>query len=537
MAIALRYAARSDVGLVRKTNQDSGYAGPHLLVVADGMGGHAGGDVASSLAIAELAPLDGESHGSDDAADHLSGAVLAAHRELLNRVSEEPDLSGMGTTVTALLRTGSRLALAHIGDSRAYVLRDGALVQITRDHTFVQTLVDEGRLTPEEAGQHPQRSVLMRVLSDIVDDVEPDLSVREARIGDRYLVCSDGLSGVVSFETLQETLAQGKDPATTCDLLVQLALRAGAPDNVTCIVADVVDATDSTPETMPAVVGAASAHQPVRTTPASSAAERAAELTAVVPAVPDVPAEPPRGGWRTSRLVRAGAFGLAVLLLVGGGVFGAYRWSQVQFFVGTASGSVAIYRGLPQDLGPIRLSRVDQVLFDIPVNELPSYSRQRVQRGIMADGKTAATQIVQSLRDQVQACRNAATSTTPPSATTVATPSPTATAPGTATPPVTSAPTTPSPTGSGDTGDTGDTGETSGSGSGGPSGGPTATIPEHGEGTPPVAPTPAQPGSTATVTPPGQVSGPTPTGTPTPSTTGTPEVRTKLPATDCEGLG
>src|SRR5215470_1558201 len=240
MAIALRYAARSDIGLVRSSNQDSGYAGPHLLVVADGMGGHVGGDVASSLAIGELAPLDGESHGSDDALGHLSKAVHAAHQQLLDRVAQEPELTGMGTTVTALLRSGNRFALAHIGDSRAYLLRDDALVQITRDHTFVQTLVDEGRLTPEEAEQHPQRSVLMRVLSDIVEDVEPDMSVREAKVGDRYLLCSDGLSGVVSLDTLRETLAAGADPDSTCETLVQLALRSGAPDNVTCIVADVV---------------------------------------------------------------------------------------------------------------------------------------------------------------------------------------------------------------------------------------------------------------------------------------------------------
>jgi hypothetical protein len=151
MSPTLLSAAGSDVGRRRAMNQDSAAAGTRLLVVADGMGGHVGGDVASSLAIGELAPLDGESHGSDDALDHLSKAVHAAHGELLDRVAQEPALTGMGTTVTALLRTGSRFALAHIGDSRAYLLRDDALVQITHDHTFVQTLVDEGRLTPEEA--------------------------------------------------------------------------------------------------------------------------------------------------------------------------------------------------------------------------------------------------------------------------------------------------------------------------------------------------------------------------------------------------
>src|SRR4051795_12639776 len=188
--MALRYAARSDVGLVRSNNQDSGYAGPDLLVVADGMGGHAGGDVASSLAIGELVSLDGEAHGADDALAHLRSALFDAHQQLLHRVNEEPTLAGMGTTVTALLRTGNRLALAHIGDSRAYFLRDGTLTQITHDHTFVQTLVDEGRLSQEEAEHHPQRSVLMRVLSDLIEDAEPDLSMREARIGDRYMICS-----------------------------------------------------------------------------------------------------------------------------------------------------------------------------------------------------------------------------------------------------------------------------------------------------------------------------------------------------------
>src|SRR3954452_1305232 len=317
MAIALRYAARSDVGLVRQTNQDSGYAGPHLLVIADGMGGHAGGDVASSLAIGELAPLDGESHGSDDALAHLERAVRSAHGELLARVQEEPQLAGMGTTITALMRAGNRLALAHIGDSRAYLLRDGVLTQITKDHTFVQTLVDEGRLTPEEAEHHPQRSVLMRVLSDIVDDPEPDFSIRESRVGDRYLLCSDGLSGVVSFETLHETLAAGDPPGTTCERLVALARRAGAPDNVTCIVADVVD-EPTTADAAPSVVGAASV-RPQRRSPeeGTSPAERAAAL-AFGPddGAPDEDHDVPRS--RGRRVARIAGIAVVALLLAGG---------------------------------------------------------------------------------------------------------------------------------------------------------------------------------------------------------------------------
>lgn len=536
MAIALRYAARSDVGLVRSNNQDSGYAGPHLLVIADGMGGHAGGDVASSLAIGELAALDGESHGSDDALEHLSAAVRAAHRELLTRVGEEPELSGMGTTVTALLRAGGRLALAHIGDSRGYVLRDGALVQITHDHTFVQTLVDEGRITIEEAEQHPQRSVLMRVLSDVVEDVEPDLSMREARVGDRYLLCSDGLSGVVSFDTLQETLATGKPPEDTCEALVQLALRSGAPDNVTCIVADVVDAGDTPPETVPSVVGAASSRQAARpSTGTPSPAERAAELTAPAPAAAPVVAEPDPG-LRGRRFRRYAVAGLALALLVGGGAYGAWRWSQVQFFVGSAEGQVAIYRGLPQNLGPIRLSSVDQLVSDVPVDELPSYSRQRVQRGIIADDKSSASQIVQSLRDQVQACR-AAQGQTPVTGDPSATASPSAgTATGTAatgttgtattgTPvvPTTTAavPVTPAPTGTA----------------------PAVTAPTRTVPATPPASAPAGTAPVASVTPPAGTTPVVPTTgsaasvTPTDGTATATTGPAGAAAVDCEGLG
>jgi PPM family protein phosphatase len=456
LAIALRYAARSDVGLVRQNNQDSAYAGPHLLVVADGMGGHAGGDVASSLAIGELAPLDGESHGADDALEHLKQAVFAAHRELLTRVDEEPHLTGMGTTVTALLRSGGKLALAHIGDSRAYLLRDGELVQITKDHTFVQTLVDEGRLTLEEAEHHPQRSVLMRVLSDVIDDVEPDLSMREGRPGDRYLLCSDGLSGVVSHDTLRDTLAAGSDPATTCEALVQLALRAGAPDNVTCIVADVVDPAAKPPESNPAVVGAAALVQRTRATVgAPSAAERAAALTAPIPTtnrvldgdtqpIPLVAMgeetylEPAR---RRRRLRVRLLAGLGVLVLVVAGGWTAYSWVTNQYFVGgTGDGYVAVYRGLPEEVGPVTLSRVDEVVRTIPVADLPSYDRELVERGIVADTRDDAWTIVESLDRTARACREAAASPSP-------TPTPSASPSGTATGTVTgTAPAGASPT-------------------------------------------------------------------------------------------
>ena len=278
MAIALHYAARSDVGLVRQENQDSGYAGPHLLVVADGMGGHAAGDVASSIAIGEMVGLDADSPGADEALDLLAAALRAANSELREAVQRNSDLRGMGTTVTALLRTGNKIAVAHIGDSRAYLLRNGSFTQITHDHSFVQSLIDEGRITEEEAEGHPQRSLVTRVLTGSPDD-EPDLAMREAHIGDRFLLCSDGLSGFVARDTIEEILEQAQPPGATADALVGLAMRAGAPDNVTCIIGDIIDLDKNrAPSTAQEVVGAAAERRimTTRAMPVSPAAKAAA---------------------------------------------------------------------------------------------------------------------------------------------------------------------------------------------------------------------------------------------------------------------
>ena len=296
MTIALRYAARSDVGLVRANNQDSAYAGPHLLLVADGMGGHAGGDIASSLAVASLAPLDGEAFGSGEILERLEKAIETARLELVRRAREDAELSGMGTTVTAVLRSGNKLAMAHMGDSRAYVLRGGVLTQVTKDHTFVQHLVDTGKITAEEAEHHPQRSVVMRVLGDFDLDLYPDLSVREARAGDRWLLCSDGLSGFVSLPTLERTLSEVDDVDTCAERLVQLALRAGGSDNITCIVADILDLDDipdgDGPYSGVQVVGSVAMSRDDPTVAADGPAARAAALLAEARATVDALADP-----------------------------------------------------------------------------------------------------------------------------------------------------------------------------------------------------------------------------------------------------
>nr|BFE85078.1 hypothetical protein GCM10020093_076790 [Planobispora longispora] len=251
MTIALRYAARSDVGLLREGNEDSAYASARLLAVADGMGGHAHGEVASSVAIAALSSLD-ESASGADLLSAIDAAVRDANRQLHEMVGRDPSLKGMGTTLTAMLWSGTNVALAHVGDSRAYLLRSGELYQITQDHTLVQSLVDDGRITLEEAATHPQRSILLRAL-DGSGEVEPDLSLRQAQIGDRYLLCSDGLSGVVSAETLHHTLSTIDDPETVVRTLIDLANRGGGPDNITCVIADVLELDEAVapPRTSP----------------------------------------------------------------------------------------------------------------------------------------------------------------------------------------------------------------------------------------------------------------------------------------------
>ena len=277
MPFAFHYAARSDVGMVRSENQDSGYAGPRLLAMADGMGGHAGGDIASSTVIGALVDLDGEALGSSEASSALLQRISAANDELAEMAKAEPRLQGMGTTLIAILRSHNKLVLAHIGDSRAFLAREGKLTQITKDHSFVQSLVDEGRITEDEAIGHPQRSLVTRVLTGQHDD-EPDVTVREARIGDRYLIASDGLTDYVAGDTIAELVLAGQPPGPTADRLVELALKAGAPDNVTIVIGDVVDLTKVTaPPTQPQIVGAAATRtkpgtRPIPVTPAAKAA-------------------------------------------------------------------------------------------------------------------------------------------------------------------------------------------------------------------------------------------------------------------------
>ncbi|WP_438358260.1 PP2C family protein-serine/threonine phosphatase [Buchananella hordeovulneris] len=360
MSVFLNYAARSDVGLVRRSNQDSGYAGPHLAVLADGMGGPAGGDIASSVAVAHLAPLDSDAHGADDLLDLLRQAIGSAHAELVERSRLDPELEGLGTTCIALLRAGTKIGMVHIGDSRAYLLRDGRFTQVTTDHTFVNYLVQTGRLSEEQAARHPQRSVLLRVLGDADEPVELDESVREAHPGDRWLLCSDGLSGVVSAETIAEVVGAEADPGSCADKLVDLALRAGAPDNVTVVVVDVLDDANSNPVNLPTsaqVVGSAATDRLAATRGGGSAAARAHALaapTAPPEEVDEEPSHPPQRPHRKRNIILSLLLSLALFLGVGGWL--AYRWAHSHYYVQASDGTIRIYRGIPQQLGPLKFS-------------------------------------------------------------------------------------------------------------------------------------------------------------------------------------
>ncbi|MFJ6130421.1 Stp1/IreP family PP2C-type Ser/Thr phosphatase [Streptomyces griseoviridis] len=484
MSLSLRFAAGSHKGMIREGNEDSGYAGPRLLAIADGMGGAAAGEVASSEAISTIVALDDDVPGSD-LLTSLGAAVQRANDQLRSMVEDDPQLEGMGTTLTALLWTGQRLGLVHVGDSRAYLLRDGVLTQITQDHTWVQRLVDEGRITEEEATTHPQRSLLMRALGS-GDHVEPDLSIREVRAGDRYLICSDGLSGVVSHQTLEDTLASYQGPQETVQELIQLALRGGGPDNITVIIADVLDL--DTGDTLagqlsdtPVVVGAVAEnqHQQHDGTIMQTPAGRASGLGRQVPRQGGEfgpPGSGDDGGYAPSgsfgdyddqdfvkpgkgrRWLKRSFYTVLALAVIGGGLYGGYRWTQTQYYVGTNGEHLALYQGISQDLAWVSLSKVEKDHPEIELKYLPPYQQKQVKATIAEGGLKDAQSKIDELSVQASACkkeserqavesRNSAktgtgeaggtTGTTPaslaskasPSPSTSPTPSPSATAP------------------------------------------------------------------------------------------------------------
>ncbi|BDV29362.1 PP2C family protein-serine/threonine phosphatase [Microbacterium terricola] len=397
-------AAISHTGKVRSNNQDSGYAGSNLFAVADGMGGHAGGDVASSIAVHRLEALDQPFATTSEAEAALRETIADTAADLIDTVRSRPELAGMGTTVSALLMVDDYAVIAHIGDSRIYLYRDEALTQITTDHTFVQRLVDSGRITPEEARYHPRRSVLMRVLGDMDANPELDSFIMPTQPGDRWLLCSDGLSGVVDDPHTAKAMGQGHAPGRTADALLKQALDGGAPDNVTIVIVDVGGQHPVFSGT-PTIVGSASnpsgievpAARPGRTSwlhPARQAAnepshfEPAAEFLEELIEEDRRRARRRRIGWIVGFVVVLGM--LAAALVIG------YQWTQTRYFVGADEDTVVIYQGIQQNIGPITLSTPYEDT-GIELDTLPAYERTAVERTISATSIADARAIVDRL--------------------------------------------------------------------------------------------------------------------------------------------
>ncbi|MFO7691384.1 MAG: PP2C family serine/threonine-protein phosphatase [Cryobacterium sp.] len=406
MATVSHSAAASHVGKVRTNNQDSGYAGQCLFVVADGMGGHAGGDVASSIATKRIIEADTRYLSAQEAEFALQAALIAANAELSEAVLDHAELTGMGTTVSALVVLDNEVAIAHIGDSRIYLLRDGELSQVTTDHTFVQRLVDSGRITEAEAQVHPRRSVLMRVLGDVEASPEVDTSILATLPGDRWLLCSDGLTGVVSFTGIANALSSGLSGDEVVDRLVKESLDGGAPDNITVVVVDVGDTVDAAERTdVPTTVGSAANPNAFGEEPGRSRALRIPALR--LHPVREAHFEPDSQDYLSELIAedarrarrRKATWLVAIILLVlaisGATVLG-YQWTQTRYFVGVEGSTVAIYRGVQQDLGPIKLSSVHEDT-DLEVSRLRVYDRQQVEQTISATSLTDAELIIERL--------------------------------------------------------------------------------------------------------------------------------------------
>lgn len=393
MTISLRYAALSDIGRVRKKNQDSGYASSRLLIQADGMGGPPAGDVASAITVQTMRRLDEPVNG--DLVEALAGAVHRANDRLSEMVESDPSVEGMGTTVDAILTDGTQVALAHIGDSRAYLLRDGMISQLTTDHTFVQTLVDEGRITLDEARTHPHRSLMIRAL-DGRNELEPDIVHLDVRPGDRIMLCSDGLSGFVEDHVIAQLMGSGTVDAAVV-ALVRAALDAGSNDNVTCILAEVVDEEFT-------------AHHPLIVGAAAEQMGRGSDTSRQAPVIDDgddefrdpeemryAPLAPRRFRW-----VRRLIILVVILAAVGIGTKWLYDWTQRQYYVGEHEGQVVIFKGLDGSIAGFNLSDVyENPVPPLDVSTLNQVWRDRVDEGIEADDLADARKTVEDLRTTV----------------------------------------------------------------------------------------------------------------------------------------
>jgi serine/threonine protein phosphatase PrpC len=385
----IRVGVQTDIGRSRVRNEDAYLVNDPVFAVADGMGGHRGGDVASSLALESLRSA-GEGSAAEDF-QQLVEQIKTANQRVLERGEADRDLRGMGTTLTAILASDGRAHVAHVGDSRAYVLRVGNLQQLTEDHTLVQRMVREGRLTEEEAHTHPQRSIVTRALG-VDENIPIDELTLDLKEGDRFLLCTDGLSSMLERDTIQQILQSEPDPQAACDRLVEEANQAGGDDNITVVLLDVVGDDEAAAD---GLESAAVQRSVAKTTPEGP---DPSGDTALARSVPDEEPAPSRRRRRGLNRKRAAVWIGVVLVVIATGLIGTRYYLDRQWYVGDADGRVAIYNGIPATVLGVKLAHVQES------TELSAVDAERLAywRGL-EDGITAASfEQAQSIVDRIR---------------------------------------------------------------------------------------------------------------------------------------
>lgn len=400
------YAARSDVGSVREHNEDSYLVKTPLFVVADGMGGHEAGEVASNIAVTTM-----EAHAPKSTSpEALAAAVIKANEAVLRGAQDGTGKPGMGTTLTAAFVFEDEATIAQVGDSRAYLLHDGQLQRITRDHSLVADLIEQGRLTEAEARFHPQRSVITRALGSD-PHMQPDLYTLHVEEGDRLLLCSDGLCSMISDEDIEEILLDNPAPAHACDALVEEAIIAGGLDNVTVIVIDPLgdppsekDEDDIVEERVVGLPEDARVDEEELAAPAAAAASAAAASTQATQASKTKPKKNGKGGkhHKPKHKGRMAPFiwALAFILILAAAGFGFYTFAQNSYFIIAENGVVNVYRGLPGEVAGISVSWLEFQAPDIDVTKLTPMVQSNLKNGISANSLDEANEKISEFRLQ-----------------------------------------------------------------------------------------------------------------------------------------
>jgi PPM family protein phosphatase len=392
-------AGATDVGRVRDSNEDAILLRDSVFAVADGMGGHLAGEIASATALKPVEALEGRVFRDSTAAvEALRSAVVSANETVSELADKEPSYRGMGTTLTAALVEGRRLHLAHVGDSRAYLLRDGRFSQLTDDHTLVQHLVDEGQITREEATKHPQRSIITRAIG-VSPVIDVDSMSLELQPGDQLLLCSDGLTGAVDDETIHRVLLEMEDIDVAVDRLVELANANGGHDNITVLLLRYDDSGEASPNGSVEAAAGEPGHRTISITTRDDRSDRDwagqlgtyGSLSRGMHGSSAATDEEPRAVGRV--LGRAAAIAVGILLIVGLVAGGGRFLLSRSFYVGLDGSQVVIYQGIDAELGPLSLSRVVERT-ELTVADVPEWYQPFLEAGRTAADLNDARRIV-----------------------------------------------------------------------------------------------------------------------------------------------